>query len=285
MKFGAHVSTAKPFSDSITRAEEIGCECMQIFANPPQRWNPATLAANEIERFRELNIKAKIDPIIIHSIYLINLASDNPYYYEQSIKSLIDDMKKAEAIGAYGVNSHMGSTKGRDFDDVLTKITLAIKDILAATEGGPVSAGASQDGANFIIENSAGAGNIIGDTIEEIGKIIKSVKSDRVKVLIDTAHAFESGYDLRTKGGLEKFISNFEKEIGLERLIGFHLNDSKTALDSKRDRHADIGEGDLGLDAFKNIVKHPKLKDKFGILETPEDKLPWKTQLEILRSL
>ncbi len=275
MKFGAHISTAKPFSDAVTRAEELGCDCMQIFANPPQRWNPIALPSTEIDRFRELNDKAKINPIIIHSIYLINLASENPFYYESSIKSLIDDIKKAEAIGAYGVNSHMGSTKGRDFDDVLVKITLAIKNVLTATD----------DGVRFIIENSAGAGNIIGDTIIEIAKIIQSVKSDKVKVLIDTAHAFESGYDLKSEEGLEKFIAEFDKEIGLERLVGFHLNDSKTALDSKRDRHADIGHGDLGLDAFRHLVNHPKLKDKFGILETPQDTASWKEQLEILRKL
>ncbi|MDO8444005.1 MAG: deoxyribonuclease IV [bacterium] len=275
MKFGAHISTAKPFSDSIIRAEELGCDCMQIFANPPQRWNPATLPEAEIKRFRELNAEAKIGPIIIHSIYLINLASENPFYYESSIKSLIDDMKKAHAIGALGVNSHMGSTKGREFNEVLVKITLAIKNILMATEGGP----------DFIIENSAGAGNIIGDTIEEIAKIIQSVNSPRVKVLIDTAHAFESGYDLKTKEGLEKFIAEFDKEIGLDKLVGFHLNDSKTALDSKRDRHADIGAGDIGLDAFRRLVNHPKLKDKFGILETPQDQISWSDQLKLLREL
>jgi len=282
MKFGTHISTAKPFSDSVLRAREIGCECMQIFANPPQRWNPIAIAESEIERFKKLNAEAKISPIIIHSIYLINLASDNPFYYESSIKSLIDDMKKAEAIGAFGVNSHMGSTKGKDFDDVLVKITLAIKSILAATD----------ESVNFIIENAAGAGNIIGDTIDEIGKIVKSlpageagVNSDRVKVLIDTAHAFESGYDLKSADGLEKFVTEFDQKIGLDKLIGFHLNDSKTALDSKRDRHADIGEGEIGLEAFRRLVNHPKLKDKFGILETPQDVTSWEKQLKTLRSL
>lgn len=275
MKFGAHISTAKPFADAIVRAQEIGCECMQIFANPPQRWNPIALPEAEIERFKKLNAEAKINPIIIHSIYLINLASENSFYYESSIKSLIDDMKKAHAIGALGVNSHMGSTKGREFDEVLVKITLAIKNILMATEGGP----------DFIIENSAGAGNIIGDTIEEIAKIIQSVNSDRVKVLIDTAHAFESGYDLKTEVGLEKFIAEFDKEIGIDKLVGFHLNDSKTALDSKRDRHADIGKGEIGIEAFRRLVNHPKLKDKFGILETPQDASSWKEQLRVLRSL
>ena len=275
MKLGAHISTAKPFSDAVTRAADLGCECMQIFANPPQRWNPVTIPDVEIERFKKLNTEAKIGPIIIHSIYLINLASENPFFYESSIKSLIDDMKKAHAIGALGVNSHMGSTKGREFDEVLVKITLAIKKILMATEGGP----------DFIIENSAGAGNIIGDTIEEIVKIIQSVNSSRAKVLIDTAHAFESGYDLKSENGLKKFITEFDKEIGLDKLVGFHLNDSKTVLDSKRDRHADIGQGEIGLEAFRRLVNHPKLKDKFGILETPQDTLSWKAQLEILRSL
>ena len=273
MKFGAHISSAKPFSDSILRAKEVGCECMQIFANAPQRWAPVTISEDEITRFVDLNKEAKISPIIIHSIYLINLASDNPFYYEQSIKSLIDDMKKAKSIGAFGVNTHLGSTKGRDFDEVLTKVTLAIKDILSATD----------DETFFIIENSAGAGNIIGDTIEEIGKVIQSVNSPRVKVLIDTAHAFESGYDIKTKSGLDDFLDKFDTEIGLDKLVGFHLNDSKTVLNSKRDRHADLGSGEIGLEVFKQIANHSKLNDKFGILETPQDNLSWGEQLKMLR--
>lgn len=273
MKFGAHVSTAKPFSDSILRAKEIGCECMQIFANPPQRWNPVAIPDSEIERFNKLNADAKIDPVIIHSIYLINLASSNPFYYEQSIKSLIDDMQKATKIGAVGTNVHIGSTKGAELKDVLAKVEAAIKKILAETP----------DNTDFIIENSAGAGNIIGDTIEEIADIIQSVNSSRLKVLVDTAHAYESGYDLR-KEGLDKFISEFEKNIGLDKLVGFHFNDSKTALNSKHDRHADIGKGELGLDPFRQLVAHPKLQNKFAILETPQDKISWKKQLKILKS-
>ncbi len=275
MKFGAHISVAKPFSDSVLRAQEIGCDCMQIFANAPQRWNPVAITEMEISRFNSLNEKANILPIIIHSIYLINLASENPFFYEQSIKSLIDDMKKAKSLGALGVNTHLGSTKGRDFDEVLTKVTLAIKDILSATE----------EETFFIIENAAGAGNIIGDTIEEIGKIIQSVNSPRVKVLVDTAHAFESGYGINTKTGLDDFIAKFEKEIGLDKLVGFHLNDSKTPINSKRDRHADIGSGEIGLEMFRWIINHPELKDKFGILETPQDNLSWAEQLKTLRSM
>ncbi len=273
MRLGAHISTAKPFSDSIARAGAVGCECMQIFVNPPQRWNSSVITPEEIARFVKLNQSAQISPIIIHSIYLINLASDNPFFYQASINSLIDDMNKANLIGAFGVNTHLGSTKGKEFEEVLYRVTKAIQEILAATD----------EKIYFIIENAAGAGNIIGDTLEEIQKIIQSVNSPRVKVLLDTAHAFESGYDLKSQNGLEKFIINIENTIGLDRLVGFHLNDSKTALNSRRDRHADLGYGEIGAEAFRNIVTHPKLKDKFGILETPQENSSWEDQLEQLR--
>jgi deoxyribonuclease IV len=275
MKFGAHISTAKPFSEAIHRASEIGCECMQIFVNPPQRWNPTVIPEDEIEKFNEFNKSAKINPIIIHGIYLINLASSNPFYYKQSITSLIDDMTKAAKINALGVNFHVGSTKGAEMKDVMKKVEDGVRAIINASPTEPL----------LILENAAGAGNIIGDTIEEIAEIIDATKSDRIKVLIDTAHAYESGYQLKNAEGLENFVTKFDQKIGLDKLVGFHFNDSKTDLDSKRDRHADLGTGLLGLNVFKNIIHHPKLKDKFGILETPQDELPWKEQLKVLRGL
>lgn len=275
MKIGAHVSSSKPFSESINRAKEIGCECMQIFVNPPQRWNPVPIPEEEIDKFVELNKTSNIDPIIIHGIYLLNLASDNPFFYEQSIKSLTDDMTKAAKIGAVGVNFHIGSTKGRELLEVMKKVDEAVKMILDGSPKGPY----------LILENSAGAGNVIGDTLDELGQIIKAVNSPRLKVLIDTAHAFGSGYDLRTKEGLEDFLNLFDKEIGLDRLLGFHLNDSKVALNSKRDRHADIGFGEIGKDIFADILNHPKLKNLFAILETPQDNMNWKEQIKLLKNM
>lgn len=261
MRFGAHISTADPFSEAITRAKGFSCECMQIFANAPQRWNPVAIPEKEIARFVELNKKAKIEPIIIHSIYLINLASSNPFFYEASIKSLIDDMKKAQEIGALGVNFHVGSTKGRKLSEVINKVAIAIKTILAAV-----------DGPHLILENSAGAGDIIGDKFEELAAIINKVKSPRVKVTLDTAHGFASGYNLATEKGLEETLAEFDKLIGVEKLVCVHLNDSAAPLFSNRDRHADIGEGYIGLEGFCRIVNHPKLKHLPGIIETPGNK-------------
>lgn len=257
-----HISTREPFSDAIDRGVEAHCECMQIFANAPQRWNPLVIPEHQVAGFVEKNKKAKIDPVMIHGIYLINLATNNPFFYEASIKSLIDDMKKAKALHAIGTNFHVGSTKGRKLSEVMDKIVLAIKNILAASPEGPF----------LILENSAGAGDIIGDKFSELGEIIKKVDSDRVKVTLDTAHAFGSGYNVATKGGLDDTLAEFDKEIGLDRLICLHLNDSAVPFASCRDRHADIGEGYIGINGFKVIVNHPKLKELPGILETPSIK-------------
>lgn len=275
MKIGAHVSSAQPFSESINRAKEIGCECIQIFVNPPQRWNPIPIPEDEIKRFNELRKESGIGPVLIHGIYLLNLASDNTFFYESSIKSLIDEMHKAAKIGAIGVNFHIGSTKGRELGEVMKKVDDAIKRILAESPEGPF----------LILENSAGAGNIIGDTFEELGEIIDAIKSPRLKILVDTAHAFESGYDIKNEVGLEKTVKKIDNTVGLERLVGFHLNDSKTALDSKRDRHADIGFGEIGKDIFSQIINHPKLQDLFGILETPQDNMSWTEQIEMLKKM
>lgn len=281
MKIGAHVSSAKPFSEAVNRANEIGCECMQIFVNPPQRWNPIEIPKDEIDKFVEYNNPpaggSKIDPILIHGIYLLNLASDNPFFYEQSIKSLIDDMTKAAKIGAIGVNFHIGSTKGLELREVMKKVESAIKRILDGSPEGPY----------LVLENSAGAGNIIGDTLEELAQIIKAVNSPRLKVLIDTAHAFESGYDWRPEDGVEKFAAKFDQEIGLERLVGFHLNDSKTDLNSKRDRHEDIGCGLIGQDkeVFARILNHSKFKNLFGIIETPGTGAAYEDQIKFLKSM
>lgn len=259
MKLGAHISVKAPFSEAVLRAQKSGCECMQIFVNAPQRWNPIEIPEDQIKKFVELNKSAKINPIIIHSIYLINLASDNPFFYKASIKSIIDDMQKAEKLKAFGVNFHVGSTKGREFREILPKVADAILEILKNSPKKPF----------LILENSAGAGNVIGDTFEELATVIKKVNSSRVKITLDTAHAFESGYNISTKEGLEKTLEIFDKIIGLDRLICFHLNDSLTPLGSAKDRHADIGKGRIGKEAFKIIVNHPKLKNLSGIIETP----------------
>lgn len=262
MKIGAHVSTRSPFSDAITRARDLGCECMQIFANLPQRWGALDISDSEVDRYLELNQTANIAPVVLHGIYLINLATTNPFFYESSIKSLIDDMHKAAKLKALGVNFHVGSTKGAKLSEAMPKIKSSLEEILSSSPEDPY----------LILENSAGSGDIIGDTLEELAEIMEAVKSNRLRVTIDTAHAFASGYDIATADGLENFLRKFEELIGLDQLVCLHLNDSMTPFNSKRDRHADIGEGQIGLEAFRRIINHPKLKGLPGIVETPGNK-------------
>jgi apurinic endonuclease APN1 len=174
------------------------------------------------------------------------------------------------------VNFHVGSTKGKPLSGVMDKIVIAIKNILAASPDGPF----------LILENSAGAGDIIGARFAELGEVINQVGSDRVKVTLDTAHSFASGYNVATPAGLNETLYEFDQEIGLKRLVCLHLNDSAVPLGACRDRHADIGKGYIGIEGFRQIVNNPNLKNLPGILETPSLKGKGDVDnLKILREL
>lgn len=259
MKFGMHVSAAGGIDSTVGNAAKFGCETMQIFVNPPQRWNPVEIPEEQTKSFLSKNQKAKIEPIFIHSIYLINLASHNTFFYNQSIVQLVDCLEKTQKIKATGVVTHLGSAKVLSRNEAIKKIAAGIDQVLEKTSYG-----------DFIIENSAGAGNIIGDKFDEIGAIIKLVKNkDRLKVALDTAHAYGSGYNVATEEGLAKTLAEFNKLIGLEKLVLIHGNDTEVELGSCKDRHANIGQGKIGTEGFKRIINHPKLKHLPFILETP----------------
>lgn len=277
MKFGVHVSIADDFSLAVDRAANLGCETMQIFANPPKLWNPMEIPKAELGKFKQKNEKEKIKPVFIHSIYLINLASHNTYFYDQSIVQLVDCLEKASKIGAEDVVTHLGSAVKLDRDQALDKAAVGIDQVLEKVSSG-----------DFIIENSAGAGNIIGDELEEIGTIIKKCKNkSRVKVAFDTAHAYGAGYDVASEKGLEETLEKFDKLIGLDHLVLIHGNDTQVELGSNRDRHANIGEGNIGIEGFARIINHPKLKHLPFILETPGFKEPNadKSNLDIVKDL
>jgi len=259
IKVGAHVSIAKSLDLAIDRAVEIRADCIQIFGSSPQSWQPFIFPLEQVDAFEKKRKAARIGPVFLHAIYLINLASANPHILGNSIGSLIQYLKFGKVIGVEGVIFHIGSHKGRGFENVAEQVVEALNQILLRTEGCP----------KLIIENSAGAGDIIGSDFVEIGTVVKALNSPRVAVCLDTAHAFESGYDLRTREGLDRALKEFDRHIGLEKLVGIHANDSKTALGSNRDRHENIGKGEIGMAGFKNIVNHPDLKDLPFIIETP----------------
>ena len=277
LKVGAHVSIAKSLDLAIDRAVEIGADCIQIFGSAPQSWQPFIFSLESVDEFDKKREKAGIGPVFLHAIYLINLASSNPFILGKSIGSLEQYLKFGKVIGVEGVIFHVGSHKGKGFEAVVEQVVEAINQILLRTEGC----------GKLILENSAGAGGIIGAKFSELGEIVKAVNSPRIGVCLDTAHAFESGYDLRTKTGLDKALAEFDQQVGLEKLVCIHANDSKTALGSNRDRHDNIGEGEIGLKGFKNIVNHPDIRELPFIIETPgfDDAGPDRKNIETLRNL
>ncbi len=259
MILGAHISLTKGLVGTVDLAQAVGATSMQFFSGNPRGWQTDLYNKKEVSQFRNKLEKTGLGPVFLHAPYLINLGSKNPHIYTNSISALGTAIKKCEQIGAEGVITHLGSGKGKQSRaDGIGRVVEAIGQIFKSTKG------------NLILENSAGAGQIIGDTIEELSEIINQVGSKRLGVCLDTAHLFASGYDLKDKEEFDSMIDMFDKLVGIDKLKVLHLNDSKSKLDSKKDRHANIGQGEIGEQAFRNIVNHPNIKKLPGIIETPD---------------
>lgn len=277
MKIGAHVSTAGGIDKAIDRAQEIRAETIQIFGSSPQGWAYKPHPPERVQAFRQKAEAAGIGPVFLHGVYLVNLATNNPTNLEKGIDSLIFYLKLAEEIGAQGAIFHVGSHKGTGFELLLPQVVSAMRQVLEATP--PQS--------KLIIENNAGSGQNIGATFQEIGRMITEVGSPRVKVCLDTAHCFASGYDITTRAGLEATMEEFDQEVGLERLVAVHANDSKVPFNSGVDRHENIGHGHIGLEGFQTVMSHPAFRDVPFLLEVPgfDNKGPDRENVELLLSL
>jgi len=266
MILGAHIGVGGGLPKAAEMAHLVSCEAMQIFTSNPQAWKFSVRSEEELEEFKNKRKEFGIQYAVGHSIYLINIASSNPYIYTNSINSLISGLVMAERAGLDGVVIHVGSHTGSGFESGIEQIVNALGQALTTTEGR----------VPILLETDAGSGNRIGCRFSDIGLILKKMRKhphfNSLRVCLDTCHIFASGYDIRTKKGLEKVLAEFDKEIGIEKLSLLHLNDSMGELGSNKDRHEIIGEGQIGLEAFGLIVNHPELKDIPGIIETPDTK-------------
>ncbi len=257
--FGAHVSAAGGVMNAIPKAKDLGITAIQIFASAPGNWNPPKATLDDGKAFGEACRSEGITHIFFHSIYLINLASDNPELVEKSKKSLVAALNLNASMGGNGVVFHVGSSKLNTFDDVKDAVVKNINDIIADSD--PKS--------TLIIETNAGQGNNIGDTFEEVAYLVEGVKDkSRVGVCLDTAHTFASGYDL-VNVGPKKIFEEFDQKIGLKYLKAIHCNDSKTEFNSRVDRHENIGLGKIGDTPFAQMLHLPELQDIPFILEVP----------------
>ena len=277
MRVGAHVSTSGGLDKAVDRAQAMGAETVQIFGAAPQTWRRRSYGDEETNAFREKAAAADIAPVFLHAIYLISLVSDDPVAIERSAASLVADLELCARIGAKGSIVHAGSHKGAGFEAVLERVAAAVRNVLAATP---------RD-SWLILENSAGMGGSVGAHFSELGAIIREVDDPRVRVCLDTQHAFAMGYDLISEEGLSSAIDEFEREIGLDRLVACHANDSKAPLAGVRDRHENIGEGHIGRDGFRRIMSHPALADVPFIIEVPGfgNLGPDKDNLDILKEI
>lgn len=259
MRIGAHVSNAGGVENIFERAAALEAEAIQTFLTAPQQWRAPRLKDGQLEEFRALHAEAGV-PVFVHGVYLINLASDDDTKYSKAIESLKQYLTIGGQLGMVGTIFHVGSHLGRGFEAVVPGIVKGMREALEAADNDSL----------LIMENNAGQGNGVGTTFKELGDIIRAMDNDpRVRVCIDTCHAFAMGYDLRTEAGCAEAMEEFEREVGFERLAAVHANDSKGPLGGVKDRHENIGDGEIGLDGFRAVMAHPAFADVPFLLEVP----------------
>lgn len=245
---------------AVERAQTIGADCMQIFLSPPQQWSPPSHEVAALASFKHKRLALGIEPLFVHTIYLVNLCSPVSMTHEKSVQSVLSYLEWAEVLGADGVVTHLGSHGGSGAAWGERRASLALERMLQ----GSVSE------VPLLLETSAGMGDSLGSRFEQIGRLIKnSGNHPRLQVCLDTAHIFQSGYDWTTEDGLQRALDAFDSHIGLARLALVHANDSKTPLGSAIDRHAEIGAGYIGEEAFSHLLNHPAVQHLPFIIEVP----------------
>lgn len=273
-KIGAHVSVAGGLHFAIDNALTISAECAQIFGSSPRQWRTRTPSKEDVALFKKKRKEKSFGSVFLHAAYLVNLASPNEELLKKSVQSLADHLAIAAAIGAEGLIFHVGSGKGTTKKEALDREVLAMKTILQKISG-----------PTLIMENTAGGGEKIGD-IEDIEYLYKKVNSKRVKLCYDTAHGLESGL-ISSYGPalIKKLFDSWSDAVGAENIVAIHANDSKTAFNSKNDRHENIGEGHIGLRGFSALAKDKRAAAASWILEVPgfDDKGPDKKNIDILK--
>ncbi|KPJ84762.1 hypothetical protein AMJ57_05530 [Parcubacteria bacterium SG8_24] len=261
MKIGAHVSAAGGVSNAPKNAAALGLECFQFFSRPPQSGRTPELSDDEVRRFRGACDGHGFDECFIHAPYIINLASAERRIRDNSVRLLREELERGSRLGVTGMMTHLGSARDVGQETALQSVAEGLRRILDDYDGP----------TRLIIENSAGAGMIIGDEFEEISDILDRIGDSRVGVCLDTAHALASGYDLRTPETVAETMERFDRTIGLGRLLVIHTNDSKIELGGHKDLHEHIGLGHIGLAGFRSILANPAFADLCLILETPVD--------------
>jgi deoxyribonuclease IV len=267
MLLGAHESVSGGAWNAIARGRADGCEALQIFARPSAQWRAKPLDRDEVSMFRSEHATVGW-PVMSHASYLINICAADPVFLKRSRDALEDEMLRAEELGVDYVVLHPGAHMGAGRELGIETAAASLSDLHDRTRGVRV---------RLLLEITAGQGSCLGCRFDDIADILEAARgADTLGVCFDTCHAHASGMDLSTEAGYERVFDAFARTIGLDRLRAFHLNDSKTPAGSHVDRHAEIGDGYLGLLPFWRLVNDPRFAATPGVLETPSgaDKLP-----------
>jgi deoxyribonuclease-4 len=265
MRVGVHVSIAGGLLEALDRAERLSCQTMQIFSRSPRGGPAPRLDPEQVSAFRQRRSAAGIDPLVVHGPYIINLASPDRTIFERSAAMCRDEYRRCQQLGARYLVLHVGSHRGGGEEQGIQRVAEAVNRIL---EGPTVG----DDPVMILLENTAGSGQGLGYRFEQLAAMRAAVEdASRVGFCLDTAHLFASGMPIHAADGLEQTMTACEQILGFEHVRVLHLNDSKSAFDSHVDRHWHIGQGQIGLDAMRRIVTHPRLTTLPAILETPKD--------------
>ena len=275
MRFGIHTKVGAGYTAAVEYAKRLQCTAAQIFASNPRSYRVGKPDRQALEQFKAARLDAGIDPCVIHTPYLINLASEDPKIAAGSLALLKGDLAVAAMGGMRYVNTHLGSYGKRErsagYADACRLLEAALSEIA--------------DGVYLVLENSAGAGSLCGGTLEELGRFMRSLDHPQLGVCLDTAHAWAAGYAIDSVRGVDAFLYEAAEHIGLDRVHMFHFNDTQVPLGGARDRHHHIGEGLIGLEGFSALVARPELREKTAILETPGDEADDARNLETVRVL
>jgi deoxyribonuclease IV len=277
MLIGGHVSTAGGLVKAHERGVERGCDAIQVFNQSPRMWRPTTWKPNDVEAFRELMDDGPIKSVVIHAVYLINPGTKDKEMRKKSLASLTHSLRMGDAIGADGVVVHPGSRLKEPLDDALGRVGEMVREALAESDRCPL-----------LLENTAGAGGTLGRTFAELYDVVRRAGgSKRIGICLDSCHMLASGFDIRDDAALAAVIDECVAEFGLERLACIHVNDSQTPLGSNRDRHAPLGDGELGDKGCSAFLSEPRFEKLPAFFEGPgvEGKEPGAVDIARMREL
>jgi deoxyribonuclease IV len=266
-RIGAHLPVGNGMVKAVDRAHEIGADALQVFGDNPTAWKRRHALSAELEKFRARLAEHGIAPLAIHAAYLINLAGPDDDFYERSLEVLGHELAAGRAYGARFVNVHTGSHRNTSVGAGIERLALGVERVLREAEGDATA-------PLLVLENSAGGGSGIGVTVAELGDIAEAVAARgiderRVAFCLDVAHAWAAGHRLSEPEETDALLEEFDRRIGIERLVMIHLNDSKSELGSRLDRHEHVGAGQIGERGMAHLLRHPLLEHAAYFIETP----------------